>query len=143
MKAGAEIAGILNYGDVLVIQGALGAGKTCLVKGIARFFSIEEEITSPTYTIVSEYEGKKDGKPLQFFHIDAYRLKGEDDFSSMGGEEYLYGSGISVVEWGERISGLIPPDSLIVNIEITGENSRIINIKTGIKPRETDNIQRK
>ena len=131
MKIGEEIAEFLENGDVLALFGPLGAGKTCLVKGIARYFGIEENVTSPTYTIVSEYEGKKNGKNLPFYHIDAYRLKGDDDFSSMGGEEYIYGRGIAVIEWAERISGTLPPHTLTINIEISGENSRTIEILGG------------
>ena len=125
---GRSIAGILKKGSILALRGSLGAGKTCLVKGIASFFGIDEEITSPTYTIVSEYEGTMNGKSLPFYHIDAYRLKGEDDFTAMGGEEYLYGGGITVVEWSDRINEILPADAVTVDLEISGPNSRIIRI---------------
>jgi tRNA threonylcarbamoyladenosine biosynthesis protein TsaE len=94
---------------------------------------ITEEITSPTYTIVSEYEARDPGDrnaAIPFFHIDAYRLEGGDDFSSLGGEEYLGGEGISVVEWSERIAGSLPPGALTVEIEITG-GGRLIRISRG------------
>ncbi|MCL2834591.1 MAG: tRNA (adenosine(37)-N6)-threonylcarbamoyltransferase complex ATPase subunit type 1 TsaE [Treponema sp.] len=125
---GKSIAAKLGKGSVVSLRGPLGAGKTVLVKGIAEFFGIEEEITSPTYTIVSEYRGNLDGSPIEFWHIDAYRLKGEDDFTAIGGEEYIYGSGISVIEWSERISGLLPAGAVMVEIEICGGDNRIIRV---------------
>ena len=131
MLIGQKIAKFLKRGSVLALQGPLGAGKTCLVKGIARFFSIEEEITSPSYTIVSEYEGKIDGNSLPFYHIDVYRIKGDDDFYALGGEEYLFGNGISVVEWSERISNSLPKETWIVDIEIKNDMSRLIRISRG------------
>ena len=127
MEIGKKIAENLDKGDIIAIKGVLGAGKTCLVKGIGEFFGIDD-ITSPTYTIVSEHEAQIKGESLAFYHIDAYRLSGDDDFSSMGGEEYLYSDALTVVEWSERISGLLPPHTLTIEIEITGENSRTIHI---------------
>ena len=120
MAAGERIAALLSEGDVLALRGPLGAGKTCLVKGLARFFGIEG-ITSPSYTIVHEHEGKHSQGSLPFYHIDAYRLGGDDDFRAIGGEEIIGGGGISVVEWSERIPESLPPDALSVDIRI-GEN---------------------
>ena len=127
MDIGKKIAKNLDKCDIIAIKGVLGAGKTCLVKGIGDFFEIND-ITSPTYTIVSEHEAKIRGESLAFFHIDAYRLNGDDDFNSMGGEEYLYSNGIAVVEWSERISKAIPSSAINIEIEIKGENSRTIHI---------------
>jgi tRNA threonylcarbamoyladenosine biosynthesis protein TsaE len=98
-----------------------------LIKGIARNLGIDEEITSPTYTIVSEYRGR-----LPLYHIDAYRLNGDDDFLAMGGEEYLYGDGAALIEWSERIAGSIPPGAAVIEIEITGETRRTLRIR-GLK----------
>ena len=128
---GEHIGEILKPGGVLALRGPLGAGKTCLVKGVARFLAVEEEITSPTYTIVSEYEGKLEGKTLPFYHIDAYRLQGEDEFYALGGEEYLFGRGLSVVEWSERIPNSLPKEAWIVNIEIAADARRIIRLSGG------------
>ena len=128
ISIGWDLAKFLKEGSVLAIRGPLGAGKTCLVKGIARFFAVEEEITSPTYTIVSEYQGKINENPLAFYHIDAYRLRGDDDFYALGGEEYLFGRGISVVEWSERIPNCLPANAWRVDIEVKGETSRVISV---------------
>jgi tRNA threonylcarbamoyladenosine biosynthesis protein TsaE len=122
------IGKFLQKGSVLALCGPLGAGKTCFVKGIARFLGVEEEITSPTYTIVSEYEGQINGQRLPFYHIDAYRLQGDDDFYALGGVEYLFGAGLCVVEWSERIFNSLPPEAWIINIEISGDNHRTIRI---------------
>ncbi|MDR0730609.1 MAG: tRNA (adenosine(37)-N6)-threonylcarbamoyltransferase complex ATPase subunit type 1 TsaE [Treponema sp.] len=130
---GQLIARRLGPGRTLAIQGALGAGKTCLTKGIARGLGVSEELTSPTYTIVSEYEARPPGgPPLPLYHIDAYRLSGEDDFEAIGGRDLLYGGGICLIEWAERIREALPPGTIFVEIDISGETGRIIRVFTGI-----------
>jgi tRNA threonylcarbamoyladenosine biosynthesis protein TsaE len=130
LALGEKLAGFLAPGSVVALEGPLGAGKTCFAKGIARGLGIEEEITSPTYTIVSEYQGA-----FPFYHIDVYRLSGDGDFASLGGEEFIYGKGISVVEWSDRIPSSIPRDSVFVDIEIREGGARNIRI-TGPGVRE-------
>jgi tRNA threonylcarbamoyladenosine biosynthesis protein TsaE len=127
---GERLAGFLVPGSVVALKGPLGAGKTCFAKGIARGLGIEDEITSPTYTIVSEYRGRS-----PFYHIDAYRLSGDDDFASLGGEEFIYGEGISAVEWSDRIPASIPQGAIFVDIEIVDGEERNIRI-TGPAARE-------
>ncbi|MDR3174343.1 MAG: tRNA (adenosine(37)-N6)-threonylcarbamoyltransferase complex ATPase subunit type 1 TsaE [Treponema sp.] len=127
---GERLAPKLGPSSVLALRGPLGAGKTCFAKGLARGLGVEEEVTSPTYTIVSEYEARPED-PLPFYHIDAYRLKGEDDFEALGGRELLYGGGICLIEWSERIEAALPPRTIQVEIEITGGNSRIIRVSEG------------
>ena len=122
---------LLKQGSILALNGPLGAGKTCFVKGVARALNVDEEITSATYTIVSEYEAPLfEGKPasIPVYHIDAYRLRNEDDFLAIGGEEILSGSGISLIEWGDRIHSLIPDGSLLVDITIQEDESRLIHV---------------
>jgi tRNA threonylcarbamoyladenosine biosynthesis protein TsaE len=123
MAAGERLALRLSKGAVVALRGGLGAGKTCLVKGIARGLGITEEITSPTYTIISEYEG-----PFPFYHIDAYRLAGDDDFAALGGGEFLGGEGITVIEWSERIPGSLPKDVVTVYIRFCSDQRRCIEI---------------
>jgi tRNA threonylcarbamoyladenosine biosynthesis protein TsaE len=125
---GEKAAALLGKGGVLALQGDLGAGKTCLIKGIGLGLRVEEEITSPSYAIISEYNAELNGESLPLYHIDAYRLNGAEDFAALGGEEYLYGKGIAVIEWSERIAESLPNYALVVRIEITGENSRNIHI---------------
>jgi tRNA threonylcarbamoyladenosine biosynthesis protein TsaE len=98
-------------------------GKTCFTKGIARGLGVAEELTSATYTIISEYPGK-----FPLYHIDAYRLQGDDDFNALGGEDFLYGPGVSVVEWSELIPQSIPPAAIIVEISIAQGEKRLIRI---------------
>jgi tRNA threonylcarbamoyladenosine biosynthesis protein TsaE len=122
LRIGCEIGRSLKPGAVVALQGGLGAGKTQLAKGIACALGVGAEVTSPTFAIISEYEGP-------FYHIDAYRLNGDDDFAAIGGEEVLAGGGVSVVEWSERIPASIPQDALRVEIEITGPGERLIRVK--------------
>ena len=126
-----RIAQILKEGSVVAIKGPLGSGKTCFVKGIAKALGIKEEVTSATYTIVAEYEatllnGKTARVPV--YHIDAYRLGGDADFSALGGEEILFGNGISLIEWSEHIFSLIPAGTLQVTIEIQDDDKRLFRI---------------
>jgi tRNA threonylcarbamoyladenosine biosynthesis protein TsaE len=131
---GEDLALRLPKGAVVALRGGLGAGKTCLTKGIARGLGITEEITSPTYTIISEYEApgafKTEGPgPFPLYHIDAYRLAGDDDFAALGGEEYLGGQGITVIEWSERIPASLPHDAVTVDIRIDPDERRCIEIQ--------------
>jgi tRNA threonylcarbamoyladenosine biosynthesis protein TsaE len=125
MALGETIAAGLGKGSVVALRGGLGAGKTCLVKGIARGLGIREEVTSPTYAIVSEYAGGA----LPLCHIDAYRLGGDDDFQAIGGDEYLDGEGIAVIEWSERIPGSIPGAAMVVAIRILEDGRRSIELE--------------
>jgi tRNA threonylcarbamoyladenosine biosynthesis protein TsaE len=120
MRMGKKLGGLLRSGSVVALSGGLGAGKTCFTKGIALALGINEEVTSPTYTIVSEYEGEI---PLR--HIDAYRLSGETDFELIGGEELVAGDCVVVIEWPEKITGFLPQNAIFVDIEICGKKRRI------------------
>ena len=106
---GARLAPLLMPGSVLALHGELGVGKTVLTRGVARGLGIVEPVTSPTFTIVQEYR-RPDGSWL--FHLDMYRISGEDDALGFGIEEYLFvPDGITVIEWPERISGLLQDES--------------------------------
>ena len=122
---GAGIAAHLTAGSVIALRGALGAGKTCLAKGIARGLGIAETVTSPTYTIVSEY---CTAQCVPLYHIDAYRLSGDEDFENTGALELLGSSGIALIEWSERIPCSIPSDAISINIEICGPAERVLRI---------------
>jgi len=113
---------------VVALRGGLGAGKTCLTKGIGRGLGLpEEEITSPTYTIVTEHELPGGGALL---HIDAYRLQGEEDFAAIGGEELLEG-GIVVIEWSERVEAALPAGALRVDLAILEDGRRRLRVTGG------------
>jgi len=128
LSLGKKIACLLEKSGVVALHGPLGAGKTCLAKGIIGGLGVKETVTSPSYTIVSEYEGFLQGNPVQIFHIDAYRLAGNDDFSAIGGEEIVFGEGISIIEWCERIPGFIRNGVLRVDIQIMDDEKRKFHI---------------
>jgi len=132
--AGKRIAALLKPGSVIALCGALGSGKTCFVKGIAKGLGIDETITSPTYTIINEYnyQPEKNEKEAVFYHIDAYRLENDKDFEDIGGLDILNSNGISAIEWSGRISKSLPPDVITITIEITGADSRLIEV-TGLE----------
>lgn len=112
----------MKKNDVAALSGVLGAGKTAFTRGIARALGIDEQVTSPTYTIISEYEGPE----ARLFHIDAYRLSGEDDFIEAGGLEALEG-GVAVIEWSERIKALLPKHTKFITIKILAGGQREIH----------------
>ena len=123
---GRDLGLALKPGAVVALTGGLGAGKTCLTRGIAAALGIDENITSPTYTIVSEYPAGARGIPL--YHIDAYRLSGDEDFENTGAGEYVGTGGVTIIEWSDRIPRSVPPDALRIEIAISGPHSRIIII---------------
>jgi len=123
MDIGERIAAQLEQGSVIAMQGGLGSGKTCMVKGIARGLCITETITSPTYTIVCEYQGL-----LELYHIDAYRLTCEEDFDQLGLDEIIGIRGVTIIEWSERVIKSLPEDTIKINIEIAKDHTRLIRI---------------
>jgi len=125
---GKSFAQKLKPGSVVALKGGLGAGKTCFTKGIARALGITDNVTSPTYTIVSEYAARLNGQTIPLYHIDAYRLSGDEDFENTGAGELIAGqaAGIAVIEWSERIPRSIPAGAITVEIEITGPQSRLL-----------------
>lgn len=128
ISLGKKIGQTLKSGDVIALDGTLAAGKTYLTKGIAQGLDIDEDITSPTFTLISEYSGR-----LHLYHIDVYRLDGVEDFLDLGAEEILYGEGICVIEWSEKVKSVLPPATVYINISINEDNSRTIKINNEIK----------
>jgi tRNA threonylcarbamoyladenosine biosynthesis protein TsaE len=131
---GKRLASRLEPGSVIALSGGLGAGKTCLVKGIAAALGVSETITSPTYTIINEYsiadwlEAYR-LKDCSLYHIDAYRLNGDEDFASTGAGDCFSAGGITIIEWSERIPNSIPPNAINIEIEISGPQSRIFRLR--------------
>ena len=111
-------------GSVISLRGSLGAGKTVFAKGFAEGLGITEAIVSPTFTLVQEYDGV-----LKMYHLDLYRLSGEDEFESMGGEDFLYPDGVTMIEWSEKIEDMLPDNTIFINITIDKDLKRIIDIK--------------
>ena len=93
----------LKVGDIIVLSGELGSGKTKFVQGVLKHFGLEDEISSPTFTIVNEYNAGE----INIYHFDIYRLEDSDEFYAMGGDE-LFSTGICLIEWGEMIEDILP-----------------------------------
>ncbi|SBW02962.1 Hydrolase, P-loop family [uncultured Eubacteriales bacterium] len=125
---GERLAERLVPGAVVAFTGDLGAGKTAFVRGLARGLGITERVTSPTFTIVNEYEGGR----LPLFHFDMYRLGSSEELFDIGWEDYLCRGGICAVEWSEIVADALDPDCIRVDLRRGGgENSRIITIEGG------------
>ncbi|RJP35292.1 MAG: tRNA (adenosine(37)-N6)-threonylcarbamoyltransferase complex ATPase subunit type 1 TsaE [Actinobacteria bacterium] len=112
---GLALAELLRPGDVVLLVGELGAGKTCFVQGIARGMGVGEHVTSPTFTLMREYCGR-----LPLYHLDAYRLQDASDLYAIGVDEYLDGEGVLLVEWGDRVRDFFPPGYLEVRFDFAG-----------------------
>ncbi len=121
---GERLAKILRPGDVVALYGELGAGKTCFVQGLARGIGARSEATSPTFIFVNEYQGR-----LPIYHVDLYRTEGLQEILDLGVEEYLYGDGITVVEWAEKIEHLLPAGTIRVTIRGLGDDPREIRLE--------------
>lgn len=125
-ELGLKLAEELKPGTVIALIGDLGSGKTALTKALAKGLGIEEQVTSPTFTIIQEYSGGR----LPLYHFDVYRLEGEEDMYELGYEDYFHGDGVCVVEWADRIKELLPKNTIYINIDYgSQENERIYNIK--------------
>ena len=124
---GARLAAVLNPGAVVAYLGDLGMGKTAFTRGLAAGLGYKGRVTSPTFTIVNEYDG---ATPL--FHFDMYRLGSSDELFDIGWEDYLTRGGVCAVEWSERVDDAMPADTLWVDIARgTDESDRIITITGG------------
>ncbi len=122
--AGRNLGETLSPGDVIALTGALGAGKTVFVQGVADSLGVDEAVTSPTFTIISEYEGR-----MPLYHMDLYRLGSSEEFLWLGVEEMLDGRGISMIEWSERAEEELPGRTIHVNINIRDDGVRDILVK--------------
>ena len=112
---------IAEPADIITLEGDLGAGKTALTQAIGRGLEVDPKIyiTSPTFSLLQEYQGR-----LVLYHMDLYRLAGEEDIENLGFAEYIYGNGLTVIEWPERLGSLMPAERLHIQLLITGETSR-------------------
>jgi tRNA threonylcarbamoyladenosine biosynthesis protein TsaE len=124
LSIGKALAKAMKPGTVISLSGPLGAGKTALVKGIAKGLGIKEEITSPTFTIVSIYEGD-----LPLYHVDLYRIHELNELYDIGLEEIMYNDGITAIEWPEIACSLLPEHTITVDIQIQKHGIRKIHIQ--------------
>lgn len=120
IAAGKTFVADLYSGDVVCLEGELGAGKTHFVKGMAEGLGIDQgEVQSPTFTLINEYMGEQ-----SLYHFDCYRMESPREALEIGAEEYFYGDGICVIEWPERILTLIPTEAIWIYIEAPDKDTR-------------------
>ncbi len=119
VELGKKIGEKLEPNDVVCLTGNLGAGKTTLIQGIAQGLGVADYVTSPTFIIINEYQGR-----LPFFHVDLYRLNDVSEVEDLGIEEYFSRGGACVIEWAEKLGQLKPKKSHEIKIEILSENER-------------------
>lgn len=125
IELGKKIGTLLKKGDIIAMQGTLAAGKTTITKGIAQSLGVKDEITSPTFCLISEYQGK-----MPLYHMDVYRLEGGEDFINLGVEDLMYGNGVSLIEWSEKVMDELPKKTIILKIEpIEGTTERNITLE--------------
>ncbi|HEY7440588.1 MAG TPA: tRNA (adenosine(37)-N6)-threonylcarbamoyltransferase complex ATPase subunit type 1 TsaE [Acidimicrobiia bacterium] len=128
LAVGACVAGVLRGGDVVVLSGELGAGKTVFAKGVAQGLGVVEPVVSPTFTIVREYEGR-----LPLKHVDVYRLDHLQELIDIGLEELLDDRSVMLVEWGEAVGAVLPEERLEVRLDLlppeeAGDEARVITL---------------
>jgi tRNA threonylcarbamoyladenosine biosynthesis protein TsaE len=117
-----KMAALLKPGDVLALEGDLGAGKTAFAKGVAEGLGIRDAVDSPTFTIVKEYDGR-----LPFYHMDVYRIESADE--ELGLEEYFYGDGLCLVEWASRVASHLPDEAVWIRLTAEADGRRRIEIE--------------
>jgi tRNA threonylcarbamoyladenosine biosynthesis protein TsaE len=136
---GATLGRLMQPGDVLALVGDLGAGKTCLARGVARGLDIDEPVTSPTFILVAEYSAAA-GFPL--YHADCYRLEqAEAEAQAIGLDELLLDDGVAIVEWAERIEALLPADHLRITLTTLDDTQRQLTFEPR-GPRAAELVQR-
>ena len=123
-RLGAMLARALPDGTTVALIGTLGAGKTRLVRAVARACGVAPDaVVSPTFVLCQEYCGRR-----TIYHLDAYRLRDEDEFLELGPEEYFESCGITLVEWADRVLDCLPPDRIEIRIEVVGETARAFTV---------------
>lgn len=123
-RLAAALAEVLPAGTTVALCGTLGAGKTRLVQALAEAYGLSRgEVVSPTFVLCREYRGSK-----TLYHLDAYRLRDEDEFMALGVEEYFDSDGITLIEWADRVTDCLPSDRLEIRIEVTGDTQRRFDI---------------
>ena len=121
---GSRIGTLAQAGDIFLLVGPLGAGKTCLTQGIARGLNIKEYAMSPSFMIVRELYGR-----LPLYHMDLYRLDNIEEIAELGLDDYLYGNGVCVVEWAEKGLNILPAEHLLIQIDYIGDTERSLELK--------------
>lgn len=128
---GRVIGSNISPGDILLLTGGLGAGKTTLTQGILWGLGSDEYARSPTFVLVNEYHAR-----IPVYHMDLYRLDTFEEIDGLGLEDYLFGDGLCVIEWADKAQGYFPLDHVDISIETVSESERIFTLDTGDRERE-------
>ena len=120
---GARLAQTLTGGEVLALYGGLGAGKTAFTRGLARGLGITRQVTSPTFTLLHQYRGR-----LALNHFDVYRLSSAEEAEDIGIDEIMEADGVTVIEWPERVEELLDDRTIVIKIEGSGDESRVLTV---------------
>lgn len=114
----------MKKGDILCLNGDLGAGKTTMTKSIGKGLGVEEYITSPTFALINQYSGR-----IPVYHFDVYRLENADELIDLGFDEYFYGNGVCIIEWADKIEKMIPQERIVIDIEKgSAQDERIVRV---------------
>lgn len=125
-----DFAACLERGDLVLLEGELGAGKTTMVQWIARYFAVEEQVTSPTFALANHYRGQLEGEPLDIYHLDLYRLEDPAELEDLDYEDYFYPeTGLSFVEWPDRAEAYLPPSAIRLQIRKGEGEEREVSIQ--------------
>lgn len=130
IELGKKIGAFLMPNDVVCLTGNLGAGKTTLIQGIAEGLGVKDYVTSPTFILINEYQGR-----IPFFHVDLYRLNSVDEIKDLGLEEYFSRDGVCVIEWAEKLEKLKPKSCYEIKIEILSEMERKLCVSSELAAR--------
>lgn len=130
VRFGFQLGQVLRPNDVIALTGQLGAGKTTLIQGLAAGLGVKDYVTSPTFIIINEYEGR-----LPLYHIDLYRLDEGLAGADLGIEEYFSRGGVCVIEWAERLGGLLPPGAETIELAVVSETERKISLSPALSAR--------
>jgi tRNA threonylcarbamoyladenosine biosynthesis protein TsaE len=123
-RFGEDLGRLAQPGDLFLLVGSLGTGKTCLTQGIAWGLGIEGYATSPSFVVINQYRGR-----LPLYHIDLYRLDRIEEVIELGLDDYLYGEGVSVVEWAEKALAVLPKEHLLIEMSFISDTSRNLDLK--------------
>lgn len=122
---GEKIGALLKPGDIIAMTGTLAAGKTTITKGIAKALGVKDTITSPTFCLISEYAGTK----MPLYHMDVYRLDSDEDFINLGVDDMLFGEGVCIIEWSEKVQRELPKTTIWMTITPAEDGTRTIVIE--------------
>lgn len=123
-RLGEDLGKLAVAGDVFLLVGGLGSGKTCLAQGIALGLGVQQHVSSPSFILIKEYQGR-----LPFYHVDFYRLDRIEEIADLGLEDYIYGRGVCVIEWADKGMALLPREHLLVTMEYVSADERAITME--------------